>query len=77
MIFDLNWKKPKRKYQKENQGWIIKFPTGRMWNGTFSSRRQGAQAMVGECWGGDTWKQLYAKGYRAVKVEVTEIEEWG
>ena len=76
------WVKPKRKYQKENQGWIIKRPNGGFMKHTggdysFEVRDEFMNWHNAIMRSEETWKQLYAKGYRAVKVEVKEIEEWG
>lgn len=67
------------KYQKENQGWIIKRPDGYMMRGSYTYYRSNAQwYLISNIFGNEyTWKQLYTEGYRAVKVEVKEIEGWG
>lgn len=53
--------------------WCVKHPdVGLHWLMIRPTRRRVINFVVS--WSGKTWKQLYRKGYRVVRVEVREIE---
>lgn len=59
-----------------NEWWAVRGPTGFISEETLSDTRIEAISKVvyeylDTC---DTWKQLYRKGYRVVKVEIREVE---
>lgn len=54
--------------------WMIKDKDGRLISGTNARQRKTAQWLSDGRWRGLSWKECYALGQRAVKVEIREIK---
>lgn len=53
--------------------WAIKAPDGKIFRSTIAPTR--VRAIKQFCEYGDRWPRWYKKGWRCVKVQITEMEE--